>query len=247
MIKQGKYDILKIAANITAQFQKEDRTAKSEGHIMNKKLLFIAASAVILLSAFSVKSYLDSTSPTEKEYSILTPESDIQLADDTSATIDDGRIPLSDEPDSPGDGSNGSSPDNTDSSQPVPANEDPNIQKIVDLVNTERARAGLPALTKDPLVCSAADIRAQEIYTTFAHERPDGSKYKTALDQVGASYRGSGENVAYGYRTADAVMTGWMNSEGHRNNILNEKFTAIGVGYYKGSNGYCYWSQMFTY
>ena len=203
---------------------------------MNKKLLFIAASAVILLSAFSVKSYLDSTSPTEKEYSILTPESDIQLADDTSVTIDDGRIPLSDEP-----------PDNPGSSQPVPANEDPNIQKIVDLVNTERARAGLPALTKDPLVCSAAGIRAQEIYTTFAHERPDGSKYKTALDQVGASYRGSGENVAYGYRTADAVMTGWMNSEGHRNNILNEKFTAIGVGYYKGSNGYCYWSQMFTY
>lgn len=209
---------------------------------MNKKFLFIAVSAAVLISAFSIKFYIDSTSPTDKEYSILTPESDIQLTEEENTVIDENEIPLSDEPDS-SDGSGASQV----SPAPADSSEDPNVQKIVDLVNAERAKAGLTPLTKDPTVCSAAAIRAQEIYTNFAHERPDGSKYKTALDQVGADYRGSGENVAYGYRTADAVMSGWMNSEGHRNNILHEKYTTIGVGFYKGSNGYCYWTQMFTY
>lgn len=195
---------------------------------MNKKLLFIAA-AVLLVGAFSANTYMDSKSPTEAEYSILTPASEIELAEDGSVLIEDGPVALGDEPPA------------------ADPNEHPNIQQIVDLVNAERAKAGLAPFVKDPIVCQAAAIRAEEIYTSFSHDRPDGSKYKTALDQVGASYRGSGENVAYGYRTADAVMNGWMNSEGHKSNILHEKFTTIGVGYYVGSNGYCYWAQMFTY
>lgn len=56
----------------------------------------------------------------------------------------------------------------------------------------------------------------------------------------------SGENIAYGQKSPEEVMEAWMNSPGHRANILNEKFTTIGVGYYKSANGINYWSQLFT-
>ncbi len=63
----------------------------------------------------------------------------------------------------------------------------------------------------------------------------------------GVSYRGAGENIAWGQKTPEQVMNGWMNSAGHRANILNEKFTSIGVGYHQNANGVNYWSQLFTY
>lgn len=194
---------------------------------MKKKTLLATAAALILISAFSINTYRLKQTPEEKAYDILTPAEDLQLSED-EITIHETEIPLS------------------DVTVPV-ISEHPNIQAIVDLVNEERAKAGLAPLVKDPVVCQAAALRAEEIYTSFSHDRPDGSRYKTALNQVGYSYRGCGENVAYGFTTAGAVMDGWMNSDGHRKNILHEKFTTIGVGYYVGSNGYCYWSQMFAY
>lgn len=93
---------------------------------------------------------------------------------------------------------------------------------------------------------SAAQIRAREIVTDFSHTRPDGSECFTALQDVGAKYSGAGENIAYRQKTPQEVVNAWMNSPGHRANIMNGNFTTIGVGCYKSGNTY-YWSQFFTY
>lgn len=120
------------------------------------------------------------------------------------------------------------------------------IQQVINLVNEERAKAGLSPVTEASDVAAAANIRAREIAGSFSHTRPNGTSYSTALDESGVKYRGSGENIAYGQRTAAEVMDGWMNSQGHRANILNSNYTKIGVGCYE-NNGVKYWVQLFTY
>lgn len=120
-------------------------------------------------------------------------------------------------------------------------------EKVVQLVNAERAKEGLSALTIAKDVTKAAQVRAEEIVTSFSHTRPDGTKFTTALKEQNISYRSAGENIAWGQRSPEEVVTAWMNSAGHRANIMNAKFTAIGVGYYENTNGTKYWSQLFTY
>lgn len=117
---------------------------------------------------------------------------------------------------------------------------------VVKLVNKERAKMGLSPLTADVNVASAANVRAKEIVSSFSHTRPDGRSFSTALKEAGASFRGAGENIAWGQKSPEAVMNAWMNSSGHRANILNASYTSIGVGCYKGSNGQLYWTQLFT-
>ncbi len=137
-----------------------------------------------------------------------------------------------------------------DIQNPTPPSTDQNrsyAQQVIDLVNDERSKAGLSAVTEATDVSAAAAIRAQEITSNFSHTRPDGTYYNTVLDQSGISYWGSGENIAYGQRTPAEVMNGWMNSQGHRANILNASYTKIGVAYYQNSNGVTYWVQLFTY
>lgn len=121
------------------------------------------------------------------------------------------------------------------------------VEQVVALVNAERAKAGLSALTIDADVTAAANVRAKEIKQKFAHTRPDGSSFSTALKEQGVSYRGSGENIAWGQKSPEQVMNGWMNSDGHRANILNKNYKNIGVGYYQDENGVNYWVQLFTY
>jgi len=116
--------------------------------------------------------------------------------------------------------------------------------EVVTLVNAERARYGLQALSADSGALDAAHIRAKEITKSFSHTRPDGRSCFTAAADLGVSYRAAGENIAYGYRTPAQVVSGWMNSEGHRKNILSSSFTKIGVGCYE-YNGVLYWSQFF--
>lgn len=119
--------------------------------------------------------------------------------------------------------------------------------EVVRLVNQERAKNGLNPLTMATNVQAAAQIRATELQTTFAHTRPDGRSYTTALKEQNVSYMGAGENIAWGQKSPEEVMSVWMNSEGHRANILNSKYTTIGVGYLQGANGANYWTQLFTY
>lgn len=113
--------------------------------------------------------------------------------------------------------------------------------KVVDLVHAERAKAGLSALSLDLTASQAAQVRAAEIRSSFSHTRPSGKNCFTALTEAGVEYRTAGENIAAGQKTPEQVVTAWMNSEGHRKNILGSQFTAIGVGYLEGG----YWTQFF--
>lgn len=120
-------------------------------------------------------------------------------------------------------------------------------EQVVELVNQERTKAGLNAVTLDQNIASAALVRAKEIETSFSHTRPNGSKFSTALTEQGVTFKGAGENIAWGQKSPEAVMQAWMNSEGHRANILNKNFTKIGVGYYQNAAGRNSWTQLFTY
>ncbi len=156
-------------------------------------------------------------------------------------------------PDSP-DNNKPENPDAPDNNQPenpsLPDTDTENadfVRQVVDLVNRERAKAGLSPVTADTSIQAAAQVRAREIEKSFSHTRPNGSSFSTALTQQGVTYRGSGENIAWGQKTPEQVMNGWMNSEGHRANILNKNFTKIGVGYHQNASGTNYWTQLFTY
>lgn len=137
-----------------------------------------------------------------------------------------------------GDSGNGGNEDITEQSYAA---------QVVALVNEERAKEGLSPLTMDSQVQAAAQVRAVESEQSFSHTRPDGRHFTTALTEQNVSYRGAGENIAWGQRSPEAVVTAWMNSAGHRANIMNAKFTTIGVGYYQNANGTNYWFQLFTY
>lgn len=120
-------------------------------------------------------------------------------------------------------------------------------KQVATLVNEERAKVGLAPLTLDVTISKAATTRSKEIQTSFSHTRPNGSSFSTVLKENGISYKGSGENIAWGQKTPKEVMKAWMNSDGHRANILNKNYTKIGVGYVQNSAGTAYWTQLFTY
>lgn len=120
-------------------------------------------------------------------------------------------------------------------------------KQVLKLVNAERKKAGLNELVWDETVTTAAMTRSKEIEKSFSHTRPDGRGFGTAITDLGITYRGAGENIAWGQKTPEAVMNAWMNSEGHRANILNPNFKKIGVGYRTNSQGTTYWTQLFTY
>lgn len=134
---------------------------------------------------------------------------------------------------------------NQDTDQPDQS-ESSYAAQVIALVNQERAKEGLAALQYDAALEKAANIRAKETEVSFSHTRPNGTSFSTVLQENGVSYHGTGENIAYGQQTPEEVMTGWMNSPGHRANIMNKNFTKIGVGFYE-SNGVKYWEQLFTY
>lgn len=113
-------------------------------------------------------------------------------------------------------------------------------QEVFALVNAERAKQNLAPLTYYSAAQSAADIRVQEIIAEFSHTRPNGSSCFTVLKELEIQYWAAGENIAYGQRSPEQVMQSWMNSEGHRANILNSGFNAIVVGYKDN-----HWVQLF--
>ena len=116
--------------------------------------------------------------------------------------------------------------------------------EVARLVNGERAKAGLPALAADTALNAAAQLRAQEITVSFKHARPGGREWYTVLEDCDIPYRRAAENIAYGQKTPADVVNAWMNSPGHKDNILGD-YTKIGVGVYE-KNGVIYWSQLFT-
>lgn len=117
--------------------------------------------------------------------------------------------------------------------------------QVVELVNAERAKEGLAPLTIDEKIADAAAIRAREIPRNFSHTRPDGTSFSTALKEAGAVYRRAGENIAWGQKTPAEVVKAWMNSTGHRANIMSKNYSRIGVAYYQ-EGGKAYWVQLFA-
>lgn len=119
--------------------------------------------------------------------------------------------------------------------------------KVLELVNQEREKEGLQALVLDDKIMEAAEMRAKELTESFSHERPDGKSPFTALTEAGCAYGYAGENIAAGQKTPKKVVEAWMNSEGHRANILNANFRKLGVGYIAANDAYGhYWVQLFT-
>ena len=121
-------------------------------------------------------------------------------------------------------------------------------QKVVELVNIERQKNGLSALTLDAKVSNVARTKSKDMATNnyFAHQSPTYGSAGDMLKQFGIQWSAWGENIASGQRTPEAVVTAWMNSSGHRANILSSNFSKIGVGYVTNSNGTPYWTQIFT-
>ncbi|MBR5089523.1 MAG: chitobiase/beta-hexosaminidase C-terminal domain-containing protein, partial [Ruminiclostridium sp.] len=94
------------------------------------------------------------------------------------------------------------------------------VQTVFELMNKERKNSGIAALKLDDDLCKIARTRAKEISEVFSHNRPDGSSCFTALDESGFLYFAAGENIAVGQTSAADVMDNWMNSSGHKANIL---------------------------
>lgn len=117
--------------------------------------------------------------------------------------------------------------------------------QVLQLINAERAKNGLGALTMNTNAQKAAQVRANEIVSQFSHTRPNGQSCFTALKEFNVSYSTAGENIAYGQPDAKSVVNAWMNSSGHRANILKGSFKQTGIGVYKDSKGVYYWTQMF--
>lgn len=110
------------------------------------------------------------------------------------------------------------------------------------IINNYRTKAGIGKLTLDNELCFAAGVRAEEMASKFSHTRPDGRSCFTVLDDYSIRCKGTvGENIASGYNTPTDVMEGWMNSDGHRANILNSDYTKVGLSV----NGR-YWVQVFS-
>jgi len=116
--------------------------------------------------------------------------------------------------------------------------------EVVRLVNAERQKNGLRPLTHDWQLSRVARYKSQDMRDKnyFSHTSPTYGSPFQMIKSFGISYRSAGENIAKGYKTPGAVVDGWMNSPGHRANILNSSFTHIGVGYVNDGN---YWTQMF--
>ena len=133
----------------------------------------------------------------------------------------------------------------TPSPTPQPVNPEAMAQEVIRLTNIERAKHGKAPLQYHAKLQEAAMVRAKEISIKFSHDRPDGRDGLTALGEAGVGCP-SGENIAYGYGTPEAVIAGWMKSDGHRWAMLDATSTHIGVGFYKSSKGGYYWVQDFS-
>lgn len=119
--------------------------------------------------------------------------------------------------------------------------------RITELVNEHRKAAGLAPVTYSAKLSAAAQVRAVEIEKSFSHTRPDGRYFSTVFAEHGITYRYSGENIAWGQKSPEEVVTAWMNSAGHRANILNANFKELGVGYRQNERGVNYFTQLFIY
>ncbi|MFI6490130.1 CAP domain-containing protein [Streptomyces sp. NPDC050564] len=128
-----------------------------------------------------------------------------------------------------------------------PAGLERTTREVIALTNAERATAGLPPLSGDSPLTAAAQAHSADMVARafYAHTSPDGSQPWDRAAAAGSTRRTVGENIACGQRSSAEVVRGWMNSPGHRANILKPDFTHIGVGLAGGGEAGTYWTQLF--
>lgn len=114
-------------------------------------------------------------------------------------------------------------------------------KEMLDLINQYRAEYGVAPVKLYITASQAAQVRAGELKQTFSHDRPDGSSFDTVLDNYAFDWWTAGENIASGFPNVEMVMSAWMNSEGHRANILSEDYEWVGIGIVDNA----YWVQIF--
>jgi uncharacterized YkwD family protein len=121
-------------------------------------------------------------------------------------------------------------------------------QQVVKLVNAERIKAGLNPLKSDWELARVARYKSMDMRDRnyFAHQSPTYGSPFDMIQSFAIDYRYAGENIAAGQRSPEEVVKSWMNSSGHRANILNRNFTKIGVGFIQGGTYQTYWTQLFT-
>lgn len=121
------------------------------------------------------------------------------------------------------------------------------IQEVVRLTNEQREQYGHPALAYDETLTKVAMYRSIECADNnlFSHTRPDGTNFGTVLEYYGVQFSFAAENIARGHTSPEMVMEGWLRSDGHRANIMSEKYTSIGIGISIDSKGRLFWTQIF--
>ena len=122
------------------------------------------------------------------------------------------------------------------------------MKQVLNLVNQERAKQGLKSLQLDNQLTNVATVKAKDMRDKnyFDNNSPTYGTPFEMMQQFGVHYSYAGENIAAGQKSAEQVMNDWMNSSGHRANILNKNYTHLGVGYVKGGSYGTYWVQEFT-
>ncbi|MEM7798421.1 MAG: CAP domain-containing protein [Chloroflexota bacterium] len=145
------------------------------------------------------------------------------------------------------DNGNNGDEDNDDNESEDPFSTEFELE-VIRLVNEERAEAGCNPVTAEPALRLAAYSHSKDMGDNlyFSHTGLNGSRFWDRAEDAGYTGFASGENIAAGYGSPASVMNAWMNSDGHRNNILNCRHTEIGVGHYVAGQGYNnYWTQVF--
>ena len=120
-------------------------------------------------------------------------------------------------------------------------------EAVLQLVNQERSKQGLGSLKLSTTLTDIATTKAKDMAVNnyFSHTSPTYGSPFQMLQHFGVSYRSAGENIAAGQKSPQEVMNAWMNSSGHRANILNGSYTELGVGYYQGGSYGTEWVQLF--
>lgn len=129
----------------------------------------------------------------------------------------------------------------------IPVQDTSTEQEILKLVNAERSKAGVKPLTLNWELSRVAKFKSEDMRDNnyFSHTSPTYGSPFNMIKNFGISYSAAGENIAAGQKTADEVMKAWMNSSGHKANILNANYTQLGVGKATGGSYGTYWTQMF--
>ncbi|HBF6275172.1 TPA: sporulation protein [Clostridioides difficile] len=178
------------------------------------------------------------------------PESNKPEDNNNSDSTDkpDNNKPESNKPEDNNNSDSTDKPDDNNNSGSTSENFSAYQKEVVDLVNVERAKAGLNPLTLDSSISNVATKKSQDMIDNnyFSHNSPTYGSPFDMLKKFGVSYKTAGENIAMGQKTPKEVVNAWMNSEGHRKNIMNPNFSKIGVGVAQKSGGSIYWTQIFV-